>query len=502
MRIRLDVRYDAGDIIDVPALVPGYSANLSYSSPLFAAIPMPPIVEIEKPPVRRNVVFLIVVSALLMMSLDSTIVATALNAIQQGLHTSINLAGWTLTAYSFGFVLMLPVSGKLAERFGRRQVFLASVVVFTLASLGCAMAGNIYMLILLRAVQAGGGAGFTPTVTGIIVEHFGDARDRYVSLFGSIFPIGAMIGPIFGGYFVDYWSWRDIFYVNLPIGLIIVLLAWRFVPYDPKRPRAKANSMDIAGVVLMGLGLLAGMLAISTLGASPTFEDLWPSLALLLFAVAMGAAFLRHIRRAQMPFIAPRLIYGRDFGAVNLVNMTYSGIVIGAMALIPLYAINRYDIGVLQSGTLLTAQGLAALICSLIAVALLRRTGYRLPLYLGSVLTVIGFVLLALPPVPGSPPYVWLACAACFLGAGNGAINPATRNAGLQLAPESSSMLAALRTLSLQIGSIGTISIVTAILSHNGNTGRTLAWVFAFLAAFRVLVIPLARRVPEQRGAW
>ena len=250
MRIRLDVRYDAGDIIDVPALVPGYSANLSYSSPLFAAIPMPPIVEIEKPPVRRNVVFLIVVSALLMMSLDSTIVATALNAIQQGLHTSINLAGWTLTAYSFGFVLMLPVSGKLADRFGRRQDFLASVVVFTLASLGCAMAGNIYMLILLRAVQAGGGAGFTPTVTGIIVEHFGDARDRYVSLFGSIFPIGAMIGPIFGGYFVDYWSWRDIFYVNLPIGLIIVLLAWRFVPYDPKRPRAKANSMDIAGVVL------------------------------------------------------------------------------------------------------------------------------------------------------------------------------------------------------------------------------------------------------------
>ncbi|HWT17537.1 MAG TPA: MFS transporter, partial [Variovorax sp.] len=212
-------------------------------------------VEIETPPVRRNVVFLIVVSALLMMSLDSTIVATALDAIQQGLHTSINLAGWTLTAYSFGFVLMLPVSGKLAERFGRRQVFLASVVVFTLASLGCAMAGNIYVLILLRALQAGGGAGFTPTVTGIIVEHFGDARDRYVSLFGSIFPIGAMIGPIFGGYFVDYWSWRDIFYVNLPIGLIIVLLAWRFVPYDPKRPRAKANSMDIAGVVLMGLGL-------------------------------------------------------------------------------------------------------------------------------------------------------------------------------------------------------------------------------------------------------
>jgi MFS family permease len=463
---------------------------------------MPSTDEIEKPPVRRNIVFLIVAAALLMMSLDSTIVATALDAIQQGLHTSINLAAWTLTAYSFGFVLMLPVSGKLADRFGRRQVFLASVVVFTLASLGCAMAGNIYILILLRAVQAGGGAGFTPTVTGIIVEHFGSARDRYVSLFGSIFPIGAMIGPIFGGYFVGYWSWRDIFYVNVPIGLLIVLFAMRFIPHDPVRTKGKESSMDLTGVALLGCGLLAGMVAVSALGASHSSEDLWPSLALLLFAVAMVAVFLRHIRRAKTPFIAPRLIYGRDFGAVNLVNMTYSGIVIGAMALIPLYAISRYDIGVLQSGTLLTAQGLAALVCSLLAVAALRRTGYRRPLYLGSVITVIGFVLLALPPVLGSSPYVWLACAACLLGAGNGAINPATRNAGLQLAPESSSMLAALRTLSLQIGSIATISVVTAILSYHGDTGRTLAWVFVFLAVLRVLAIPLARWVPEQRGAW
>jgi len=454
-------------------------------------------------PVRRNTVFVIVGAALLMMSIDSTIVATALDALQQGLHTSINLAGWTMTAYSFGFVLMLPISGKLAERFGRRQVFLASTAVFTLASLGCGTADNIYLLILLRAVQAAGGAGFTPTATGIIVDHFGPARDRYVSLFGSVFPIGAMIGPIFGGYFVGYWSWRDVFYVNVPIGLIIFLFAWRFIPYDPpRRANRSSKSMDITGVALLGCGLLAGMLAVSTLGEKLPAEGLWPSLALLLFACGMIAAFFGHIRRTDTPFIAPRLIYGRDFGAVNLVNMLYSGVVIGVLALIPLYAMSRYDIGVLQSGTLLSAQGLATFICSLAAVALLRRTGYRLPLYLGSVVTIMGFVLLALPPIWGISPYVWLAFAAFLVGAGSGAINPATRNAGLQLAPESSSMLAALRSLSLQIGSIATISIVTAILSRRGDTGQTLAWVFAFLAVLRVLAMPLVRRIPEQRGAW
>ncbi len=128
-------------------------------------------------------VFAIVAFALLMMSVDSTIVATALDSLQRGLDTSINWAGWTITAYSLGFVLMLPVSGKLAERYGRRRVFIGSVFAFTFASLCCGLADDIFVLIALRALQAAGGAGFTPSATGIVVDHFGDQRDRAVSLF-------------------------------------------------------------------------------------------------------------------------------------------------------------------------------------------------------------------------------------------------------------------------------------------------------------------------------
>ncbi len=117
-------------------------------------------------PVRRVLVFGIVALALMMMSIDSTIVATALHALQTGLDTSIIWAGWTLTAYSFGFVLMLPISGRLSERFGRKRVFMGSVAVFTLASLGCGLADNIHVLIALRVLQAAGGAGFTPSATG------------------------------------------------------------------------------------------------------------------------------------------------------------------------------------------------------------------------------------------------------------------------------------------------------------------------------------------------
>ncbi|MGH8600097.1 MAG: MFS transporter, partial [Burkholderiales bacterium] len=194
-------------------------------------------------PIRRVPVFTTVALALLMMSVDSTIVATALHALQHGLQTSINWAGWTITAYSFGFVVMLPISGKLSERYGRRRVFLGSVVTFTVASLCCGLVDNIFALIALRAVQAAGGAGFTPSATGIVVDYFGDARDRAVSLFGSIFPIGAMIGPIFGGLFVSYWTWRGVFFVNVPIGIAIIVMALRYIPRDRPRVRKPHGGM-------------------------------------------------------------------------------------------------------------------------------------------------------------------------------------------------------------------------------------------------------------------
>lgn len=451
--------------------------------------------------VPKNKIFAIIAMALLMMALDATIVATALPAIKNGLHTTINLAGWTITAYSFGFVLMLPISGKLSERFGRRRVFIGSVVAFSLASLGCGLAGNIYALIVLRVLQAAGGAGFTPTATGIIVDHFGSSRDRYVSFFGSIFPIGAMAGPIFGGYFVEYLSWRDIFYVNLPIGLLIFFLAWRYIPHD-KPKGVNRQKMDISGIALLGMGLLSGMLAVNSLSSLSAGNNMLWFIALTIFAVVVMWLFFKHIRTAEQPFILPRFIYGKGFGAVNMVNMLFSGSIIGSLALIPLYAVNRYGIGTVGSGSLLTAQGAAAMICSLTAVMLLRRSGYRLPLYIGSAISITGLVLLAIPPLFAISPYTWLAFACFLVGAGNGGINPAMRNAGLQLAPESSSMLAALRTLSLQIGQITTVAVVTAILAGQQNMGITLAWVYASLALIRLLAMTLIKHVPEQRGSW
>jgi MFS family permease len=414
--------------------------------------------------------------ALLMSSLDGTIVATALHAIQDGLHTSINWASWVITAYSVGLVLALSLAGKLSDRFGRRRFFLVSVAVFAGASLCCGLADNIYLLIALRAVQAAGGAGFTPSATGIITENFGQARDKAVGLFGSIFPIGSMIGPIFGGLFVSYWSWRGIFFVNVPIGILLIVCCLRYVPRDPEREDRARRPLDITGMVLLGVGTLALMLGISYLGE-------------------VGAS------AASPLFIAPQAAGLLGFGAVNVINILYGGAVAGLLALVPLYAVNRYHISALGSGTVLTAEGVAVITLSSLAAMALRRTGYRWPLYIGSAITAVGVAGLAIQPA-GLSPYAWLALTACVIGIGTGFASPASRNAGLQLAPTQSAALAALRSTGRMVGQIAVVSITTTIIAQSASPGELQAKVFVAFAVLLVACLPVIARVPEHRGAW
>jgi EmrB/QacA subfamily drug resistance transporter len=473
------------------------TATPDIASPASAAAPAE-----ARDPVRRGLVFGIVALALIMMSINSTIVATALHALQLGLNTSVNWAGWTITAYAVGFVLMLPISGKLSERYGHYKVFLASIIAFTVASLLCGLVDDIYLLIALRALQAVGGAGFTPSATGIIVNHFGDQRDRAVGLFGSIFPIGSMLGPIFGGLFVEYWSWRGIFFVNVPLGILVAFLVMRYVPRDQPEGTQERARMDLVGIALLGVGLLAGMLTTSYLAETSvhTLSFVLP----LGIVVSIGALwlFFRHVNRTDEPAIPPRLIYGSGFGQVNFVNLLYGGLTSGSIALAPLYAINRYHMSALNSGTLLIAQGLAAILFSVAAAFALRRTGYRPPLYVGGSIIALGIVLLALKPMFGISPYAWLAGSAFLIGVGSGTINPATRNAGLQLAPERSSTLAALRSMFMATGAIGTISVATALLAASSDPGGAQVGIYVATAVLLIAALPVITRVPEHRGAW
>ncbi|HEX7381944.1 MAG TPA: MFS transporter [Nevskiaceae bacterium] len=450
---------------------------------------------------RPVLMFAVVALALFMSSLDQTIVATALHTLEHDLGAPITWTSWTMTIYSLGLVLMFPVAGKLSERYGRRRVFMLSVAVFSTASLCCGLVDNIYALVTLRFLQALGGAGFTPSATAIIVDHFGPARDKAVGLVGSIFPIGAMAGPIFGGLFITYWSWRGIFFVNVPIGILLLVACRHVVPPDAPRAARRHERFDFPGMAQLGIGVLGIMLALNELAAGSGALTSSTFLIPVVVAAVSLAWFGRHTATAPHPFILGRFIAGRGFGAVNLLNVIYGGFVQGLIALVPLYATDRYGISVLGSGTLLTAEGAAIVITSTSAAFLLRRTGYRRPIYVGAAVIIVGMLALSSAP-HGLSAYAWLAVSTAVIGLGAGWLSPASRNAGLQLAPDSSSTLAALRSMSRQLGTILTISVTTAIIAGAANPGVVHGHVYAGWAVLMLVMLPLIARIPEHRGAW
>jgi EmrB/QacA subfamily drug resistance transporter len=434
---------------------------------------------------------------LFMVAVDQTIVATALPSIQADLHTRINWAGWTITIYSLAQVLAMPVAGKLSDQFGRKTIFMCAVAVFTTASLCCGLSHSIYQLIALRGVQALGGGCFMPSASGIVSDQFGPDRDRALAMFTSILPIGGIVGPVLGGLFVTYWSWRGIFLINVPIGVALIILCAVIIPRSTGRARTPVDGL---GVLLLGTMLLAVMFGFAFLGAGSS-PGSWSFLVPEVLGLTAGLLFVRHIQRHTAPFIPARLLYGHGFGVMNLINFVYGGAVLGLAAVVPLYAELRYRLHPLAAGTLLTSRAVGMIAVAGIASMALRRTGSRRPMIVGFSLIAVGLVLLWLPPHLTGP-YGWLAAAAGLTGLGMGMAVPATNNATLQLAPDQVAAITGLRGMFRQSGSILTISATTALLATAHDPAVAQSRVFLLFAVLMVALIPLILVVPDHHGQW
>jgi EmrB/QacA subfamily drug resistance transporter len=463
------------------------------------AEPYPPQADTGTP--RRWMVFGVLAIALFMVSVDQTIVATALHDIQVDLGAELSWTGWTITAYALGQIVTLPLAGRIGDQFGRRRVLLVAVAVFTMTSLCVGFAPNIETLVALRAVQALGGGAFMPCATGLIAEHFGPNRDRAVGMFTSIFPIGGMLGPVLGGVLVTYWSWRFIFLVNVPIGIVLLILAARIVTERGVAPEVRGR-LDIGGVVLFGSTLLATMFALTRLeDGSAVFAD--PRFLVPAgLAVVTVTLFLRHARRHQAPFISMRLLKGRQFAGINVLNVLFGGAVMGASALVPLYAQERFGMDPLAAGGLLTARGVGMICTAALAVLALRHLGHRIPSLAGFVVLGTGLAMMAFAPPDGMTPFGWLALSTAISGVGMGLAVPAINNAGLQLAPDQLGVIAGLRGMFRQSGGILAISVTTAVVSGSAHPATTHAHTFLVLAGLIALALPLIFSTPEHKGNW
>jgi EmrB/QacA subfamily drug resistance transporter len=447
---------------------------------------------------RRLVVFAVVSIALFMASVDQTIVATALGTLQREMNAPVNWSSWTITIYALGQIIAMPLAGTISDRYGRKKVFMCAILLFTVSSFCCGLANDIYTLVALRAVQAIGGGAFMPSATGIVADEFGRDRDRAIGLFTSIFPIGGLVGPVLGGVFVTYWSWRGIFLVNVPIGILLFCLGIVLLPSGSKKVPA---GLDLSGIALLGAGLLGSMLAISYLGsvsASPLDARFIAPLAIGIISLSL---FVRHSARAPAPFVPLKLLAGDGFGIMNLINFAWGAAMFGFATLVPLYAEERYGLPVLAAGSLLTARAVGMIAVAALATFLLRRTGYRLPMIAGFITAATGLLLMGTSPVRLGA-YAWLAIAAGFTGVGIGVAVPASNNATLHRAPEASASIAGLRGMFRQSGGITGISVITAIVAGDPNPALVLAHAFWVLAFLLVCLIPAVFLVPDHRGRW
>jgi EmrB/QacA subfamily drug resistance transporter len=433
--------------------------------------------------------------ALFMSSLDGTIVATGLPTLRHALHARINWASWTMTGYQLGLVVGMPIAGRVADSLGRKRVFLAAAVLFTSSSLLCGLADNIGMLIGLRVLQAAGGAAFMPSASGIVMELFGERRHRALGLLSSIFPMGALAGPVAGGIILTVWSWRGVFLVNVPIGLAFTLLAWRYLPSSENRTGGRP---DFVGAFLMGGGVLALMLAVTDLG-NRSARLTSPACAIpLAVAVVFGWGFVHHCTNAANPLVPPHLLKGRVFAATNAVNLVWGACVIGFGSLVPLFAEERYHLAPLASGTLLTARAIGEIVLAVFASVLIHRTGYRLPIIGGIGLISGGMVMMVAPPQLLSP-YMWLAVGASITGIGTGMSAPAANNASVELAPDDVGAITGLRGAARQGGAILGITLATSLAAHTGNEIHTLVQAFVVLAVMLVCMVPLVFIIPDGR---
>ncbi|MER7208126.1 DHA2 family efflux MFS transporter permease subunit [Streptosporangium sp. NPDC000239] len=405
--------------------------------------------------------------------LDSTMVTVAAETLGREFHTSLSSISWSSTAYLLALTVTIPVTGWAVGRFGVRRLWLFGLSVFLVGSLASAVAWNVPSLTGFRVVQGLGAGIVDPLVLVILARAAGPSRaGRVMGMMGVVLSLGPVLGPVLGGVVLDAVSWRWMFFINLPIGIVALALATRVIPADPPTESRSASRLDAMGLVLMAPGLAATVFGLTRAGEQARFDTL-PVLVPLVLGVVFLAGYVAHALRVRRvaPLIDVRLFASRAFAASVLVQGLVGVATYAGLFALPLYYQMVHDHGARAAGLLVAPLGLGSALAMPLTGRLSDRLGARNLVRGGALLA--GLAAFALTRINGDVGEVWSGLAGFAVGLGLGAVGAPTmgalyRTLPPEKVPQGSSVLYNLN----QFGGALGVAVVALVLATAG-VGRT-----------------------------
>ncbi len=427
------------------------------------ALTDPPAAPASKKPPDYRLVSLIIACAIFMEQLDATVLATALPAMARDFGASAPAMSIAMTAYLLALAIGIPASGAMADRYGARRVFSASIVVFIAGSVLCSLANSLPMMVGARLLQGAGGSMMAP-LGRLILLRVVERKNLVSAMSWTLVPafLGPLLGPPLGGLLVTYWNWHWIFYINIPIGVMGFVLVRRYIPYIEAADHP--TPFDLRGFVLCGLCLGCGLFGLEMVSQR---DGLSTALALMGVSLAAALGYVWHARRHPAPLLDLSLMKIDSF-RLSVMGGSVMRVTQGAQPfLLPLLFQLGFGYSAAHAGRLVLATALGALLMRLFTPFLLRRVGYRRGLIGNGLLASAGYAICAFfrPGWPDGLMFALLVCCGAFMSFQFAAYNTVAYEAvPTRRMSNASSLYTTLQQLMLSVGvCVGALVLKVAI---------------------------------------
>lgn len=446
----------------------------------------------DSQPSGRWTVLAVCCLSLFVSTLDLTIVNVALPSIRTSLHASLSGLQWTVDIYTLVLAMLLMLCGSLGDRLGRRRVFRTGLVLFTLGSLLCSIAPAIGWLVGFRGLQAVGGSMLNPVALAIIVNAFPDRRERVraIGVWGGVVGVSMALGPVLGGVLVDSIGWRSVFWVNVPIGLLALVLAGRFLP---ESRAAATRAVDPPGQALVIVAL--GALTYAIIEAPSHGWTSVQTIGMLALSVAAGVALVTVESRRRQPLVELRYFRSVPFSAATVTAVAAFAALGTFLFVNTLYLQNVRGLSAVEAGLWTLPMAATGGVCAPLSGRLVAARGARLPMMLAGLATAAGALLLV--GVQPNTAVGRLLVAYVLIGVGFGLVNaPITNTATSGMPREQAGVAAAITSTSRQIGSVLGVAVSGSLLAGRSGAGVTagehLVWMMVTGCGVAVVLLGFA----------